>query len=77
MDGAELNEEYINDHGTGLILKKNFIGILPEIHFIISPGESDHKIVFLTLRVLRIVQLTRSIRAIEKLRVLIGVLLIH
>jgi voltage-gated sodium channel len=51
-------------------------GIIPEIIAVLSPAvESDQNSIWATLRILRIVQLTRSIRAVDELRMLVAVLL--
>jgi voltage-gated sodium channel len=51
-------------------------GVVPEIIAIFDPAaESDQNSIWATLRILRIVQLTRSIRAVDELRMLVAVLL--
>lgn len=51
-------------------------GVVPEVIAIFDPAaESDQNSIWATLRILRIVQLTRSIRAVDELRMLVAVLL--
>lgn len=74
--GRRSNREYFADRWNWFDVFILVIGIIPEVAGILFTSMDDQQnSVFATLRVLRIVQLTRSIRAIEELRVLIGVLL--
>lgn len=74
--GRNSTQEYLKDRWNWFDVFILIVGIVPEVAGIIFPEIDPQKnSVFATLRVLRIVQLTRSIRAIEELRVLIGVLL--
>jgi voltage-gated sodium channel len=74
--GRTSTREYFADRWNWFDVFILLIGIVPEVVGIIFPEMNDKQnSIFATLRVLRIVQLTRSIRAIEELRVLIGVLL--
>ena len=69
-------KEYLKDRWNWFDVFILTVGIVPEVVGIIFLEMDPQKnSVFATLRVLRIVQLTRSIRAIEELRILIGVLL--
>lgn len=74
--GRRSTREYFADRWNWFDVFILVIGIIPEVAGILFTSMDDQQnSVFATLRVLRIVQLTRSIRAIEELRVLIGVLL--
>ena len=74
--GRASTKEYLADRWNWFDVFILLVGIVPEVAGIIFPDMDPQKNSVLTsLRVLRIVQLTRSIRAIEELRVLIGVLL--
>ena len=74
--GRRSTKEYFADRWNWFDVFILVIGIVPEVAGILFTNMNDQQnSVFATLRVLRIVQLTRSIRAIEELRVLIGVLL--
>jgi voltage-gated sodium channel len=74
--GRKSTKEYLKDRWNWFDVFILTVGIVPEVAGIIFPEMDPQKnSVFATLRVLRIVQLTRSIRAIEELRILIGVLL--
>ena len=74
--GRNSTKEYFADRWNWFDVFILLVGIVPEVAGIIFPEmDPRQNSVFATLRVLRIVQLTRSIRAIEELRVLIGVLL--
>lgn len=74
--GRRSNREYFADRWNWFDVFILVIGIIPEVAGILFTSMDDQQnSIFATLRVLRIVQLTRSIRAIEELRVLIGVLL--
>ncbi|CAA6816409.1 MAG: Ion transport protein [uncultured Aureispira sp.] len=73
--GRRSNREYFADRWNWFDVFILVIGIIPEVAGILFSMDDQQNSIFATLRVLRIVQLTRSIRAIEELRVLIGVLL--
>jgi len=74
--GRTSTRAYFDDKWNWFDVFILIIGIIPEVAGIIFPDMNEQQnSIFATLRVLRIVQLTRSIRAIEELRVLIGVLL--
>ncbi len=73
--GRRTTEEYINNLWNWFDVFILVIGIIPEVGDMIlesTPGEAN---VLSTLRILRVVQLTRSIRAISELQLLIGVLI--
>ncbi len=73
--GRLSTKEYVGDLWNWFDIFILFIGFIPEIVGLIFNVNDQQNSIFATLRVLRIVQLTRSIRAIDELRVLIGVLL--
>lgn len=74
--GRVTTEEYIKDLWNWFDIFILIIGVIPELAdiFLESSSESQKNILS-TLRILRVVQLTRSIRAIGELQLLIGVLI--
>ena len=73
--GRTSTKEYFGDWWNWFDIVILLTGVVPEIYeLLLANTNEDQKSIMATLRVLRIVQLTRSIRAIDELRVLIGVL---
>ncbi len=73
--GRNSTQEYLADGWNYFDVIILVLGVVPEVADIIitSKGEGQSSI-WATLRVLRIIQLTRSIRAIDDMRVLVSVL---
>jgi voltage-gated sodium channel len=67
-------EEYTADMWNWFDIFILIIGVIPELADLILESNSEQKNILSTLRILRVIQLTRSIRAIGELQLLIGVL---
>lgn len=74
--GRRSTKEYLTDGWNYFDIIILVMGIVPEVADIIveSQGGEGQSSVWATLRVLRIVQLTRSVRAIEEMQLLVSVL---
>ncbi len=72
--GRTSTEEYIADRWNLFDIFILVIGVIPEVADIVLESDSESKNILSTLRILRVIQLTRSIRAIGELQLLIGVL---
>ncbi|BDS09334.1 ion transporter [Aureispira anguillae] len=73
--GRRTTEEYVQDWWNWFDIFILVIGVIPEVADIILESSAEQKNIMSTLRILRVVQLTRSIRAIGELQLLIGVLI--
>jgi voltage-gated sodium channel len=69
------NQEYTSDWWNWFDIFILVIGIIPEVGDMLLEGGEGQTHILSTLRILRVVQLTRSIRAIGELQLLIGVLI--
>lgn len=72
--GRNSTEEYFADRWNLFDIFILVIGVIPEVADIVLESDSESKNILSTLRILRVIQLTRSIRAIGELQLLIGVL---
>jgi voltage-gated sodium channel len=74
--GRRTTEEYVGDWWNWFDIFILMLGVIPEVADILLDNSSqDQQNIMSTLRILRVVQLTRSIRAIGELQLLIGVLI--
>lgn len=75
--GRNSTKEYLSDGWNYFDVIIIVLGVVPEVADILveSSGGESQSSVWATLRVLRIVQLTRSIRAIDDMRILVAVLI--
>ncbi|WP_072010999.1 ion transporter [Aureispira sp. CCB-QB1] len=74
--GRRTTEEYIGDWWNWFDIFILMLGVIPEVADILLENSSaEQQNIMSTLRILRVVQLTRSIRAIGELQLLIGVLI--
>lgn len=73
--GRRTTEEYVQDPWNWFDIFILVIGVIPEVADILLESSAEQKNIMSTLRILRVVQLTRSIRAIGELQLLIGVLI--
>jgi voltage-gated sodium channel len=74
--GRRSTEEYVGDWWNWFDIFILMLGIIPEVADILLDNSSqEQQNIMSTLRILRVVQLTRSIRAIGELQLLIGVLI--
>jgi voltage-gated sodium channel len=72
--GRTSTEDYFADRWNLFDIFILVIGVIPEVADIVLDSNSESKNILSTLRILRVIQLTRSIRAIGELQLLIGVL---
>ncbi len=72
--GRSSTEEYVGDLWNWFDIFILVIGIIPEVADIVLESNEEQRNILSTLRILRVIQLTRSIRAIGELQLLIGVL---
>lgn len=74
--GRRTTEEYVGDWWNWFDIFILMLGVIPEVADILLDNSSqEQQNIMSTLRILRVVQLTRSIRAIGELQLLIGVLI--
>lgn len=74
--GRRTTEEYIGDWWNWFDIFILMLGVIPEVADILLDNSSqEQQNIMSTLRILRVVQLTRSVRAIGELQLLIGVLI--
>jgi voltage-gated sodium channel len=73
--GRRTTQEYVDDWWNWFDIFILVIGIIPEVADIVLQSTDEEANILSTLRILRVVQLTRSIRAISELQLLIGVLI--
>ena len=74
--GRHTTEEYVGDWWNWFDIFILMLGIIPEVaDILLDNNNPDQQNIMSTLRILRVVQLTRSIRAIGELQLLIGVLI--
>jgi voltage-gated sodium channel len=74
--GRRTTEEYVGDWWNWFDVFILMIGVIPEVaDILLDNTNEDQQNIMSTLRILRVVQLTRSIRAIGELQLLIGVLI--
>ncbi len=73
--GRRTTKEYVDDWWNWFDIFILVIGIIPEVADMVLQNDDGEANILSTLRILRVVQLTRSIRAIGELQLLIGVLI--
>lgn len=74
--GRHTTEEYVGDWWNWFDIFILMLGVIPEVADILLDNSSqEQQNIMSTLRILRVVQLTRSVRAIGELQLLIGVLI--
>lgn len=73
--GRRTTEEYVQNWWNWFDIAILLLGVIPEIADLLIDSSDEQKNILSTLRILRVVQLTRSIRAIGELQLLIGVLI--
>ncbi|CAA6830452.1 MAG: Putative cation transporter component [uncultured Aureispira sp.] len=74
--GRHTTEEYVGDWWNWFDIFILMLGVIPEVaDILLDTTNKDQQNIMSTLRILRVVQLTRSIRAIGELQLLIGVLI--
>lgn len=74
--GRRTTEEYISDWWNWFDIFILMLGVIPEVaDILLDNTNQEQQNIMSTLRILRVVQLTRSVRAIGELQLLIGVLI--
>lgn len=74
--GRRTTEEYVGDWWNWFDIFILMLGVIPEVaDILLDNTNEDQQNIMSTLRILRVVQLTRSVRAIGELQLLIGVLI--
>lgn len=73
--GRRTTQEYVDDWWNWFDIFILVIGVIPEVADMVLQNADGEANILSTLRILRVVQLTRSIRAIGELQLLIGVLI--